>query len=632
MSKLEELEKELYAREDDTLAKRMKRRVSFLGTLKKPPTSWLGKDGNEKKGGWFGGHQLAKFFVMGLSVFLIIAIALVVFLYLGTRGQEIKLTVDGSDEVEAGEFITIPISYQNVSRTAIKNVELTLILPPHSTIRDENGFETPAPDRITRKIDDLSPGEQGRRQFVVRLFGHEGETKTIETDMLYRPENLQARFLTKTTKSLTIGVVPLAVSWEIPDTLSHGQEVDMKVHYISNATLSFQDLAFRMEYPPGFDFVSADPKPDIGNAIWKIGALDSGQEGIITIHGTINGEEGESKGFKAGIGTFDEATKEWIPYSESGKEVSIAVTPIAVQGFIGGAREHTIRSGERLSFSVRYKNNTQFTLHNVTVRTVLTGDILAYDSLDINGGGVFDFGSHSIVWGPGNTEALREIPAGGTGELTFTSNTRPRPVIKTAADKNLTLTLDSHISVGDKPQELSGTELTSEDILQFKVKSKVLFTGRAIYYASSIPNVGPLPPRVGKKTTYSIIWDVRNFSNDLENVEVRAKLPPNIQWENMFSPPSASLQFDQNSSEVRWHIGELKAGGGVLSPATTVAFKISSTPSEADLGKFITLLNAPILTGTDSFVNEDISETTDAIDTRLQNDPSSSSLEWSVAR
>lgn len=641
MSKLEKLEKELYQEEDDAeLDGRRRQRKFFGGSGEHPPRKWSEQEAlpEIERETIVSRRTLVKFIAAGFAVLFMGVAALAFFLYLGSGGTESRIAILGRSPIESGEIVTIPITLKNVSRSALREAEVSVTLPDDSLLI-EDGKEREVPPRFVKKLDDLAPGEEKTFQVIARMFGHEGEEKKVEVVFLYRPEKFRARFSAKEAQVFVIGRVPLAIAWDVPKLLSSGQEVLINVKYTSSAKVEFDNLSLRLISPPGFKFVSANPQPEVGEDFWRIGSLEPGEEGEIHIRGSVSGEEGEVKTFRAELGVYNEFTKEWKSYSDSVAETNIAVSPLAVQGMYEESRDGHIEPGSSLTFSVKYKNNTSYTIKNVSVRASLEESpatarerVLEVTSLEIDKKGVFDAGLRAIVWGPGNVSELREIKPGAEGVFTFRIKTKERPLVRNADDRNISVVLASKIEAAGVPEELFGTRVSTEDIVSFKVHTHILFSGRSVYRASPISNKGPLPPKVGSKTTYTVAWEIKNFTNDIENSEVRTTLPPNIKWENTISPKDARILFDPASGEVRWRIGQLKAGTGILTPTLVGAFQISLTPSEVNLGDSLALTGESKFTGTDSFTEKQIEEKLPGFTTELREDPLTGQNDWKVVR
>ncbi|MDP3769523.1 MAG: hypothetical protein Q8R40_01120 [bacterium] len=632
MDKLEKVEKELYEKEKEAqedLERRSKWRVFYPRTSQKVPSTWVGQRPSDP------GPQPSIMrhpwrYVGGGIVLLLIALTGVfVFLYLRTQGQEARIEIQASDTTESGGIITIPVVFRNVSHTTLGEGEIVITLPEGALLR-EDGRDIEAPVRISKKVADLKPDEQGVVEISARLFGKENEDQLITAVYVYRPESLRARFSAKATKEIMISKVPLALSWEVPETLSRGQEVNLKVHYVLSSRLAFEKMALRMEYPNGFTFISSEPKPSFGDTVWELGTLEPEREGIIVIHGKIAGEEGEIKAFRSGLGSFNALTKEWKVFSESSRDIQIAVTPLAIQASLEGQREGIVKPGSLLNFSLTYRNNTSSTLKNVTIKAFFEGSVLNRSMISPGEGGVVDFESGAAVWGPGNVKKLREIGPNESGEVKVSVRTKDPPPVLTDKDKNLVVGLRALIDAASIPDELQGTTLSSQDRIEFKVSSKVVFSGKVLYRDSPIPNTGPLPPKVGEKTSYTIVWEVKNFTNILENTDIVATLPPNVKWENVVRSEGMQIMYDAPSGQVRWHMGSVAAGTGVLKPTLTGAFQVSITPAEVDRSTAVRLVNESFLSATDMFTNESVEQKINDMSTELRFDPSTSISDWTV--
>lgn len=650
MTKVEDLQKKIYESDaDEELKKRMQYREHFPQTLRRPQASW-----GEPKPKFPAGKQSffdRKLFLLMLGGFVLVVIigmAAFLFLYLGTRGQEVQLALHDQGPLVSGEVRTIPISMRNTSRAVAQDIELALVLPPGSIVR-QGTQETVVPSRFVQKLDDLKPGEERFIEIATRIFGKEGDERKIEAVLLYRPQNLQARFTARASETLLIASVPLAVSWDVPRTVTRGQRVDVKVHYVSNARLPFERMTLQLEYPEGFSFISADPPPTKDTTLWDIGTLGPGAGGDIRIRGTLVGQDGDIKAFHGMLGVLDEVREEHITYSDASAETRIAALPLSIQAFFNTAREGIVGEGDSVLFTLQYRNNTSSLLKNIVIRAVpeeffnasgsldkLTpfsrGEYRVYDfsSLRVGEGGIYDEQARAMMWTPANVATLRELAPGQGGQVSVSLSLRKAPILRNAVEKNLAVGIKAHIEAGEQPSELTGTDLTADDALRLKVRSHVAFAGRVVYRASPMLNSGPLPPEVGKKTTYMILLEARSFTNTLQNVMVSTTLPSHVRWEEKTFPQSARMTFDKGPQDLRWDIGELTAGTGIFAPALTAAFQVSIVPSEFDRNTIVQLLKDIKLTGVDSFTGEPVEAHIGPFSTELKNDTPSNPKEWLV--
>ena len=646
MGRLEELEEELYGKETGKIAGRRVRRFDLAPVGKDLRTSWntRGRGPTRRAGPARAGRRLPEGFVRKAAFAAVFAgflfaaggTAFVLFYFGGERTQA-EVVIGGRDAIEAGEAFAIPVVFRNTASVDLEDADLVITLPKGTLVRDKSGVEKESPLRVIEHIGVLARGEEGRSEFTVRLFGREAEAQEITAALLYRPAGLRARFSAQAAKRVVINRVPLSLFWEIPEKIAPRQNVSMTLYYSSQGGSAFKGLWVQVGYPPGFNLHSAVPKASVDNSLWNIGTLEPGGEGTIVLTGAFTGTGGEKQALNAGLGVYDEATKEWRPWQESGQEAVFSAAPFILETELAGKpdagkRDGVVKPGERLGFIVRYKNRSSVAVKNASIRVWVEGQIADMNTLASAEGGVFDFESRSIVWGPGGTEKLRDIPPGEEGELRFQITGRARPAVRSADDKNLVLRVRTMISAPDLPQELAGGELAPEDLIEFKVATVALFSGRAVHRISPIANTGPLPPRVGEKTTYTIVWEARNFTNEIENGEIRAFLPPNIRWEEAVSPQDTDIRFDPASGEVRWRLGKIAPGIGVLTPAKVGAFQVSVIPSEVDAGRRPTLASEQRFSGRDVFTGEGLVIRIEDLTTELRNDPATNSREWTVER
>lgn len=657
MGKLEDVEKQLYEKEQSArgggFEGRRRSRVWFGGSSSKVATSWIGSNKKEEPQNSSQRNIVSYVLFGGGALFLILA-AVFVWFYLGTKGEEVEISIPIREEIEAGEFLTIPVVFENITDVSLKEVELTLILPSDTLIREGAQYVKTTP-RIIKKLDDVYGKEARTVEFPVRMFGREGDEKTIEAILSYRQENLRAKFIGRHIKTVRIARVPLSLSWEIPEIVASEQEINIKIRYASEAATQFENALLRLEYPSGFRFISSEPAPDEDAIFWRLGVLEKGKEGSIVIRGVLSGDQEEIKTFRAALGARDEDTRVWSAWREVSVEAHIAPTLLSLQPSLEGVSGDLVSPGDTLNVLLHYKNNTQFPLRNVMVSVVPEGkshintsfnksgttdgsglrsseDMVDLETLSIRDGGVYDASRRAIVWASSAVPELREVSPGEEGELHFSVRMRERPIVRTAQDKNFSIRFRTVITTPTPPEELQGTDLSQEVTLEFKVRSKTIIAGKAVYRTSPIFNSGSLPPRVGGKTAYTIIFEIKNFTNDLENAEIRILLPPNVTWEGVFFPTERKFNFDSASGEVRWTIGMIKAGTGVLTPTLTGAFQVSVTPAISDIGKPLILGNDARLVARDVFTKEPQEVSLGSFSTELREDPATKAEDWVVAK
>jgi len=215
----------------------------------------------------------------------------------------------------------------------------------------------------------------------------------------------------------------------------------------------------------------------------------------------------------------------------------------------------------------------------------------------------------SILWDWRDIPGLQYLSGGEEGKVEFWIDLKRDWEIG-PADKNFVLR-----------NEISLSQVREE--FETKINSRLEISQKGFFQDEIFENSGPIPPRVEETTTYTIIWQVRNSYNDVENVKVRAVLPPGVKLTGKIFPEDEKQKFtfDSGSGEILWDVGNLAVGTGILSPQKTLAFQIALTPPENQKGLVATLINEAKVSGEDQFTGMSLRMTASAVDTTLPDDP-----------
>ena len=199
-----------------------------------------------------------------------------------------------------------------------------------------------------------------------------------------------------------------------------------------------------------------------------------------------------------------------------------------------------------------------------------------------------------MVWEARDVAKLRLLGQGEEGKVEFWVD------VQSVQGKNLV--------VRDKV-------LLSEARAEFEVKvnSNLLIHQAAYFQDEVFGNTGHLPPTVGNKTTYTVIWKAENSSNEVKNAKVRATLPQGVELTGSLFPENASLTFDSQSREIVWSAGDLGS----------VAFQIALSPNASQRGTPPQILGEAHITGDDAWTLQSLSSSDTPLDTTLPDDPAS---------
>jgi hypothetical protein len=185
---------------------------------------------------------------------------------------------------------------------------------------------------------------------------------------------------------------------------------------------------------------------------------------------------------------------------------------------------------------------------------------------------------------------------------------------------------DDNIDNQDKTDNTNDTDndiatSTDNDVINEPVIIKttdVKLSSFARYYTGDGEQlgVGPIPPRVGKTTSYWIFISVDNFIHNLDNAKITATLPENV----IFTGKSSVAYGDNinvDNQELSWIIGDLDSKNDQIIAA---AFEISITPTIDSVDQTVNLLKNVSFSAIDSITKVNINKINSNITTKTNDD------------
>lgn len=542
-----------------------------------------------------------------------------------TNSEALTITVNALDEIASGDNINFEISYLNEDKVALDNVELSVIYPDGFSF----GEASPAPGNSGQSVWDLgniAPGAGGKVSLTGYLIGNIGDTKTFMIAGDYTPGNFTSTFQTKAAHSVEITSSILELATQIPSRTVAGQKIEFKYKLVNNSENDLLKIRIDFDFPAGFSLISTDPLFVTGNNRLELDRLDAKNSQEITIIGSLAGEAGDTKEVKVVYGLVQEGGL----FRNQGELSSLIylVKPelnlqLEVNKNIQGA---VVNMKDPLQFKVKYKNASEVLIENLELAAHFEGDvdILDFSTLQDEHQATYNEEENDISWTVASVPEFASIKPDDQGEFSFSINTKESFSPQSEDDKHLALKVKV-VTRAMTINELGGSfEKNSEsNQVEIKVNSKVKLDAQGWYYSSDLEEVGtgPLPPQVGETTSYRITWDITSLYNDLEEVEVSAKLPENVFYTGRaYTQDSGDIKFDSDSRLVTWKIHRVPANTGYLFAAYQAYFEVSITPQAKDSGKRMILLEKSNLIGRDKHTQEKVKSENGQVTTNLKND------------
>jgi len=548
-------------------------------------------------------NMIKNRFILEHRLILIIVIAAIIVGLVGfwiyqrnTYSKEIlKLEILGPTEAELAQEIEYTVRYKNNGNVRLEDPRLVFELPKYSLVGENE------PLRKEIILEDIYPGQEETFNFKARLLGKEGELKKAQVWLNYQPKNLNARYESETSHTTQIKYVPLTLEFDLPSKIDSGKEISFKLNYFSNADYPLSNLGIKVEYPTDFEFQSSQPQA-LEETDWDIGLLNKAEGGRIEITGNLMGEIGEQKQFKAQLGSWQDG--EFVLLKETIRGVQIVTPSLYLSQQINNNPQYIASAGDTLHYEIFFKNIGNDAFNNLFLVATLESDLFDFQTLKAPSGD-FEAGDNSIIFDWRRNSQLQFLGPQKEGKIEFW--------IELKDDWQMT-------SINDKNPVLRNKVFLSQAQREFvtKVNSKLEIVQKGYFQDEVFGNTGPMPPQTGQQTTYTIIWQAKNYYNDVKSMKVKAILGNGVRLTGNIFPDGARLTFDSNSKELVWELENLEAGKGVLGPGPSVAFQIAFTPFQS--GQAAILVNEATISGEDQYTEQVVSAQSNSIDTTLPDD------------
>jgi hypothetical protein len=553
------------------------------------------------------------FFIFSLCFFLF-GLGIVYFsIYKGAvtiSSKNVDIAILGNSFISAGSALPISVSIANKNATDLLNTTLTISYPKGA----DDGPQAEVV-RSSVSLGTIGKAKTKSQLFTPVLYGEQGATRTVTATLQYQLAGSTAQFLKTSTFPVVINASPLNLTVDMPSSVSSNQPITIASHIIFTGDEILKNGLVRIEYPSGFVFESAVPKPIAGNNIWSLGDLIKDSTADVVVKGRLLGEKSDEKAFRIYAGIAHDAGSSDISVAyNSVLKTTVLESPFLQASIkIGDSTTDTvvIEKGKPIAGTISWENNASVALTNPLLTLSLDGVAIDASTVDVPDG-AYDEVSRTIVWSSETNADFVALSPGQSG--TFNFSITPKETIDSST-LGLSLSVSANPSDSDIPFSVGTID---KKLISFA--TAIQFAGQSLYSIGPIKNTGPYPPRANKETSYTITWTIKPSSHPLSGVIASAKLPDGIVWSGVISPAAEQVRFDPDSRLVSWNIGNMPKQSN-LNNFKTVSFQVNTRPSKSAIGSPIALLGTTVISGTDVVVNAPINSTRGSLSTRLDTDP-----------
>lgn len=616
---LKETERKIYQREEDSGSSGPDQPRSLnphIADENPFATSALKENLEQKKEIWIQEQSEKKEKRKGITkkvsiIFGVVAIvAGVVWLALYIRKSafsedRVLVSISGPEKVKSGDTASFEISYQNLNRASLKNAVVYINYSENFKPSGNLQFESEGPSSSKFNIGDIAGKSDGKAELQGKFFGPQDALVYMEVKIEYKPSTFNSIFSVKANSSVFISSSPIELEASGSQNAAAGNAVSYVVTYRNTGQESFNDLKIKADFPVGFSFSNSEPLPAQGNNIWYIGALEAGQTGQIKVNGVVSGSKNEEKTLKFYIGEVG-TDNQFISYGETESTTKIIGSPLVLSETINGKYENVfVNAGDSLLFKIGYRNTGSIGLRDVILTVEASSPILDYARIDMrNSKGEFDSEKKIITWRASEVPEFKTLAPNAEGEIGFAIPVKDIIPVSGPNDKKFSFSAVARMDSPDIPTIEGSNKIVASNAVEVKLNSKLIANVEGFFNDADIVNSGPLPLKVGQKSTFTLHMKTANVSNDVTDAKVVMTLAPGANWENNFLPRDAVVSFNSRTNELVWNIGNLPAGTGIITNPKELVFQIGITPSQIQVGNFAALLSKTVFSAKDTFTGQ----------------------------
>jgi len=494
----------------------------------------------------------------------------------------VRLEILGPDILIVGQEAEYTVKIKNNGDVRLEEPRLVFEFPSNTQTEDE---------QLRISVDEdfegaLYPGNERQFKFAGRFFGETNDLREVKATLSYKPKNLKARYVSKTSHSAVLKEIPLTLEFDLPSKVGAGHELNFSLNYFSSIDSSLSDIEVRIDYPSGFSLKETSPI-GLSDDEWKINLLNKAEGGRINLIGSLNGKAGDTKVFEAIFGIWIDG--DFVPLKTIEKQVQIVEPSLYITQSINNSIEYVANLGDLLHYEITFRNIGDTAFQHLFLAAKLDGDLYDFDTIRSPLG---ENQAGSVIWDWHTVPKLQFLDAGEEGTVEFW--------------------IELKNSTSDEEPELESEIVLNQTKKKFitKVNSEFELQQRAYVDDDAFGSQGPLPPVASKDSYLTVTWKAINQLNDLEDLKITGVLPENVSLTGQVAPQK--LTFDSETREIVWSIGDLEAGDNSI-----IAFQIKLTPDNNQKGQYADLIKNIEIVGEDLWTEDTFSAKTDTLTTKV---------------
>lgn len=559
---------------------------------------------------------LLTLFVLGIAAYL----SYQYFLNSSKNSDALDVSMEAPSEMQSNEDFSYQVKYRNLTRQPIKNIRVEVVLPDNFVIESSSSASS-SPGIY--QVDNLNPKGSGILEIKGRIINGDGSVNVASSKVRYTVGDFSSEFMKEAGINTTIKGVGLSASLDYSDTVLSGSDQSVSLSIANVTRDDLGQLKVSINLPQGAEFSGSSQAqleaPDglgvkldkASESSWVLSGLQKGEDEIkISWHYVADnidkGDIGVSIEEADSNGAYHSIWEKQAPFEVIKSDLSLILIAN------GSKSDNSINFGDRIYYTLSYENHGSSTLKDVILVASVKGEFVDWNTLksDIAG----SVTGNAILWDKTSYPALSQIEPGDSGEINFSIGTSQFDESGLANDP----TIISYAQFKLSDSGSIGDEHNRSNTIKTSLNSDFGLTEKILYFdENNIPvGFGPLPPQVGQKTGFKVMWTVKNNLHELRDAKVVMNLPSYMNFEGNQKNSVGSVYYDENNRQVVWDIGRLP----ISVYRADAEFSISISPTESDRNKILVISSGSQASATDSVTGAVLTRKASAKTTKLEDD------------
>ncbi len=502
--------------------------------------------------------------------------------------EQVDMVVDIPKTISAGQPSTVTITITNRGTVTLTDLDLLLQFPKGFTFA-ESSLKSEGDEHRRWRLPDIQSQATSTLDVKGVYWAAVPSTQEVRASLLFRPENLRATFRVNKTAStdLTTSVVTMLV--KAPDKLSLGQKSVWDIELSTTASDPVNGLSITLLPPAQFLLESTTPQAITNVGIeWRDLVVTPGTPTIVHLEGSFvdtgaASSEVTAREFKARLNYGNDFDR--VTIFEQSIAAAVSQSAFFVRLKVNNSLSQiSVNPPANLAITIDVVNRGVDPVSDVALALRLSSSQQIVDLVDlgsVKANPAPTVSGTTLVWDKKSAERLSFIRGGDTVTLTLEVPARPQAI----GSLDFSTVASYPFEGASKSVESNTTSVQFAPLIDGHVQAHYYNEDNLAF------GTGPIPPRVGVKTTLAIALTFSKRSGAYQNIRWVLPLEKGVEYVSG-TAGAGTITIDSKTRSVIWSIPTLP---DTLS-SLTADVRVAVTPTPSDVGTIIPLTGTSQIT------------------------------------